>query len=159
MSTEQTSARRSAARAVLAGIRRHPGRTLAICVPLAAAVSVLAGAQVASAGPQAFLAVSPAQATAAPAPLVMNFDGSMPGAVDRTSKADHPMAEPWNLDGCDHDYGTANVCVPWKIPAATPAAACAWLKANGLFLPLKVYGTNRQHLPENAAGYVCARAS
>jgi hypothetical protein len=158
MSTDQTSATRTAARAVLTGIRHHPMRTLAICVPLAA-VSVLAGAQVASAGPQAFLAVSPAQATAAPAPLVMNFDGGMPGAVNKTNKADHPTAERWNLDGCDHDYGTANVCVPWKIPAATPEAACAWLKANGFVLPLKVYGTDRQHLPENAAGYVCAGAS
>jgi hypothetical protein len=99
------------------------------------------------------------QATAAPAPLVMNFDGSMPGAVNKTNKADHPTAEPWNLDGYDHDYGTANVCVLWKIPAATPEAACAWLKANGFVLPLKVYGTNRQHLPENAAGYVCVGAS
>jgi hypothetical protein len=156
MSAQQASARRLAARAVLNRIRRHPRRALAICIPLAAA-SVLAGTQVAAAGPQPSLAVSAAQAAAAPAPLVMNFDDHMAGTVDKTSKSDSPVAERWNLDGCDHDYGTANVCVPWKIPAASPEEACAWLTANGFFLPLKVYGTNRQHLPENAAGYVCAR--
>ncbi len=55
------------------------------------------------------------------------------------------------MDGCDHDYGAPNVCVPWSIPGATPEAKCAWLTSNG-FGELKVYGTNRQDLAENAAG-------
>jgi len=142
---------------VLAGIRRHPGRALAVCTALVG-ISVFTGTTVASAGPEATLAVSQAQLHAKPAPLVWNFDGSLTGARVKASKSSHPIPEAWNLDGCDHDYGQPNVCVPWKIPASTPQAACAWLKANG-FGPLKVYGTNRQRLPENAQGYVCAGAS
>ena len=61
----------------------------------------------------------------------------------------------WNEDGCDHDYGTPNQCVPWQIPGSTGAARCAWLESMG-FGAIKVYGTNRQDLPENAQGYVCA---
>ena len=39
-------------------------------------------------------------------------------------------------------------------PGATPRAKCAWLTSNG-FADLKVYGTDRQDLPEDAQGYVC----
>jgi hypothetical protein len=143
--------------AVLAGIRRHPGRTLAVCAALVA-VSVYTSTSVASAGPEATLTVTSAELHAALAPLVMNFDGSLSG--QQVTQYKHPRVVPiqWNVDGCDHDYGTPNVCVPWQVPASTPEAACAWLRANG-FGPLKVYGTNRQHLRENAAGYVCAGAS
>jgi len=143
---------------VLAGIKRHPGRALAVCAALAG-ISVFTGQTVASAGPEATLAVSQAQLHARPAPLVMNFDGSLTGARAKTSKYNRPIPESWNMDGCDHDYGQPDVCVPWQIPASSPQAACAWLKANAFYLPLKVYGTNRQHLPENAEGYVCAGAS
>ena len=73
----------------------------------------------------------------------------------KTYKHAQRIPEAWNIDGCDHDYGTPDQCVPWKIPASSGQAACAWLKANG-FGPLKVVGTNRQHLPEDAQGYVCA---
>ena len=158
------------AKNVFGAIRRHPGRALAICVPLAAA-GVFAGTTMASAQPQATLAVSPSQAAATPAPLVMNFDTSTPAthhattpAADHAStpvtrvvknKRDVPIKEPVNIDGCDHDYGTPGQCVPWQIPASSPQAACAWLQANG-FGPLYVYGVNRQNLPENSAGYVCA---
>ena len=141
---------------VFGAIRRHPGRTLAVCVPLVA-VSVFTGTTMASAQPEATLAVSPSAASATPAPYEMNFDGgAVPAGKTRVVKnRDVPVKEPVNIDGCDHDYGTGSQCVPWQIPASSPQAACAWLKANG-FGPLKVYGTNRQHLPENSAGYVCA---
>ena len=142
---------------VLAGIRRHPGRALVVCAALVG-VSVFTGQTVASAGPEATLAVPQTQLRATAAPLVMNFDGSLTGQRMKTYTHPRVIAVAWNVDGCDHDYGQPNVCVPWKIPAASPEAACAWLKAHG-FGPLKVLGTNRQHLPENAAGYVCAGAS
>jgi len=136
-------------------IRRHPGRTLAVCVPLVA-VSVFTGTTMASAQPEASLAVSPSQSSATPAPYVPSFGGSVPAGRTRVLKnRDVPIKEPVNIDGCDHDYGSPGQCVPWQIPASSPQAACAWLKANG-FGPLKVYGTNRQNLPENSAGYVCA---
>ena len=140
---------------VFGAIRRHPGRTLAVCVPLVA-VSVFTGSTMASAQPEATLAVSPSAASAAPAPYVPSFDsGTAPKTRIVKNKRNIPVKEPVNIDGCDHDYGAPGQCVPWQIPASSPQAACAWLRANG-FGPLKVYGTNRQHLPENSAGYVCA---
>jgi len=142
---------------VLAGIRRHPGRALAICVPLVAA-GVFAGTAAASAGPEATLAVSRAELHAEPAPFIMNFDGSMPGTRVVANKHDRPVREPMNVDGCDYDYGQPEQCVPWQIPGPAPEAKCAWLKANA-FLPLRLVGVNRQHLPVSARGYVCAGAS
>ncbi len=139
---------------VFGAIRRHPGRTLAVCVPLVA-VSVFTGTTMASAQPEATLAVSPSAASASPAPYVPYFGGSAPGKTRVVKNRDVPVKEPVNVDGCDHDYGAPSQCVPWQIPGSSPQAACAWLKANG-FGPLYVYGTNRQHLPENSAGYVCA---
>jgi hypothetical protein len=151
------STMRTTTATILTGIRRHPGRALAICVPLAAA-GIFAGTSAASAGPQATLAVSQAQLHARPAPFIMNFDGAMPGTHVVANKSDRPVPEPANITGCDYDYGQASQCVPWQIPASTPQAKCGWLQANG-FGPLKVVGVNRQHLPENAHGYVCAGAS
>jgi hypothetical protein len=144
--------------AILTGTRQHPGRALAVGAALVAA-SVYTSSAVASAGPEASLTVTSAELHAAPAPLIMNFDGSLAGPRMKTYAHPRVVPVPWNVDGCDHDYGTANVCVPWQIPAAGPQAACAWLKENGFYLPLKVYGRNRQHLPEDTQGYVCAKAS
>lgn len=144
-------------KAVLAWIRHRPGRALAISVPLLA-VAVLTGPAVASPHPEPTLAVTRAELNAAPAPLVRTFAESPTGPQMKTYKHTHRVPIAWNVDGCDHDYGTPNVCVPWKIPASSGQAACAWLRANG-FGPLRVYGTNRQYLPENSQGYVCARAS
>ncbi len=139
---------------VLGAVRRHPGRALAICVPVVA-VSVFTGTSMASAQPEATLAVSPTQATAAPAPFVLNAASSLPGTHVVANKRAVRIHEAWNMDGCDHDYGQPDQCVPWQIPASSPEAKCAWLRANG-FGPLQVLGTNRQNLPENAEGYVCA---
>ena len=137
----------------LAVVRRHPARAVAICVPLVVAASVFTGTTMASAGPEARLAVPAAALNAAPAQHVMLFDNGLPGHKAKVKLVTPRIA--WNVDGCDHDYGTPNVCVPWAIPGATPQAKCAWLSSNG-FAELKVYGTNRQDLPEDEQGYVCA---
>ena len=67
------------------------------------------------------------------------------------------VAEPWNVDGCDHDYGTPNVCVPWDVPGASTAARCTWLLANG-FKPVKVYGRDRQDLNPAHTALACSAA-
>jgi hypothetical protein len=135
-------------------VRRHPWRAAAICVPVVAA-SVFAGTTAASARPQPMLAVRASALSAAPAAHVLTFGNDTNKVVTDVRKGAVAIQEPWNEDGCDHDYGPPNECVPWKIPGSTTAAQCAWLESMG-FGSLKVYGTNRQHLPENAQGYVCA---
>jgi hypothetical protein len=135
-------------------VRRHPLRAAAICVPLVAA-SVFTSQSMASATLEATLPVPAAAASAPPAAHVLLFDNHLSDRPVTHMNSPKPVHVAWNVDGCDHDYGTANQCVPWQIPAAGPQADCTWLKSMG-FGPLKVYGTNRQHLPENAEGYVCA---
>jgi hypothetical protein len=137
----------------LTGVRRHPVRAAAICVPLVVA-SVLTSTTMASARPEATLPVPAAALNAAPAQHVLIFDNHLTAKVAAPKPVKGVIKEAWNLDGCDHDYGTPNVCVPWAIPGSTPVAKCAWLSSNG-FSELKVAGTNRQDLPENARGYVC----
>ena len=140
-------------RSVLASVRNHPRWAAAIAVPVLA-VSVVTGTTMASARPRPTLAVSASSLQAKPAAHIMDF-GSAPA-----SKQIHPkghaksIPEPWNIDGCDHDYGTPNQCVPWTVPGATTQAKCAWLQSHG-FGPLAVPGKNRQHLPENAKGDAC----
>jgi hypothetical protein len=140
-------------RSVLTGVRNHPWWAAAVAVPVLAA-SVVTGTTMASAGPQPTLAVSASALQAKPSAHVMNF-AAAPGAKRMHPHGDGKgIKESWHIDGCDHDYGTANQCVPWKIPGATVQAKCAWLQAHG-FGPLSVPGTNRQHLPENAEGHAC----
>ncbi len=143
------------ARGALTAVRQHPVLTSAIGVSLVA-VSVFTGSTMASANSVIpSLAVSAAAASAAPAPHVLLYND---GSTAHGPKAQRVVKAAPHLDGCDHDYGNANQCVPWTIPAGSPAADCAWLKSNG-FGPLQVVGANRQHLPEtrlNGAAYVCA---
>lgn len=140
-------------RSVLTGIRNHPWLAAAVAAPVLAA-SVVTGTTMASAGPQPTLAVSASALHAAPAPHIMNFASDPGGKKVYGSKHPVTVKVSWHVDGCDHDYGTANQCVPWAIPGATPQAKCAWLQSNG-FGPLAVPGKNRQHLPENADGKAC----
>jgi hypothetical protein len=121
-------------------------------VPLLAA-SVLTGTTVASAHPEPSLAVPKAALNAAPAPFVRSFTSPLTGKRGAVYKHSRHIPIGWNVDGCDHDYGTPNQCVPWKIPA-TAGPACAWLKANG-FGPVRVYGRDRQHLDTNQDGIAC----
>jgi hypothetical protein len=147
-----------ARRTVATGVRRHPWRTAAaVCVPVLAA-SVITGTTMASARPAPYLAVSTSALSAAPAQHVLVFGSSPAKPVTDIKPGAVAVRESWNVDGCDHDYGTPNQCVPWAIPGATPQAKCAWLAANG-FGALKVYRANRQDLPEDAQGYVCASGS
>ena len=140
------------ARGAFTAVRRHPVRAAAVCVPVLAA-SIFYGSTMASATPTPTLAVSSAALHAAPTQHVMLFDNDLPTPTP-TAKSSAPALS-WHVTGCDSDYGTANQCVPWSIPGSTSQAKCAWLKSNGLG-PLRVVGTNRQHLTENAQGYVCA---
>jgi hypothetical protein len=141
------------ARSAFNAVRRHPARAVAVCVPLLA-VSIFYGSTMASATPTPTLAVSAAELNAAPAPDVPLVDNHLTGGRGADVKPT-PVKIGWNEDGCDHDYGSPNQCVPWTIPGSTSQAKCAWLKSNG-FGPLQVAGTNRQDLTENAQGYVCA---
>ena len=143
----------SAMRSALTGVRRHPMRAAAFCVPVVAAC-VFTGTTMASARPDVSLAVPAAELNAVPPPHVLLFDNHLTGKVARV-KPGAVIKLGWNVDGCDHDYAAPNVCVPWAVPGSTPQGKCAWLKSNG-FGQLKVYGRNRQDLPENAKGYVCS---
>ena len=140
-------------RSVLAGIRNHPRWAAAVAVPVVAA-SVITGTTMASARPQPTLAVSASALQAKPAAHVMNFGSAPAGKQIHPRGHAKAIKEPWNIDGCDHNYGAANQCVPWAIPGATPQAKCAWLQSKG-FGPLTVPGKNRQQLPENAEGDAC----
>ena len=148
-----TSGWRVSPAAVLAAVRHRPWRALAICVPLLAA-SVLTGTTVAAAHPEPTLAVPKSALNAAPAPFVRSFNSPLTGKREAVYKHPRHIHEGWNVDGCDHDYGTANQCVPWKIPASSGQAPCAWLKANG-FGPVRVYYKDRQHLDTNQDGIAC----
>lgn len=67
------------------------------------------------------------------------------------------VAVPWNVDGCDHDYGTPNMCVPWAVPGATTAARCDWLFQQG-FAPFAVTGKDRQGLDPAHTALACSAA-
>lgn len=135
------------------GIRHHPWRAALICVAVVAGC-VYTSTTVASARPQPMLAVPASALNAAPAAHVLNFAADSGGKKVQVKAGAVQVKEPWNVDGCDHDYGTPNQCVPWTIPVPV-SKACAWLESMG-FGPLQVVGTNRQHLPENAQGIACA---
>ena len=74
---------------------------------------------------------------------------------NRSGPSTVPVAA--NVDGCDHDYGKPDQCVPWSIPGSGTAAKCAWLSTHG-FGTLKVYGKDRQHLEQDKDGKTCAKA-
>src|ERR1700722_3916865 len=133
-------------------VRHHPARAAAVCLPLLAA-SIFYGSNMGSASPTPTLAVSSAPPHGAPAQHGVPLHHPLPTPAP-TAKPSAPGLS-WHVTGCDSDYGAANQCVPWTIPGSTSQAKCAWLKSNG-FGPLRVVGTNRQHLAENAQGYVCA---
>jgi hypothetical protein len=145
------------AHGVLAGIRRHPLAAAAICVPVIAA-GVFTGQSMASATPEPTLAVSSTALHAAPAPHVLYVGNQASGKVVTSSDGTTTPRRTWNIDGCDHDYGAPDQCVPWAVPGSTAQARCAWLRADG-FGPLLVAGSNRQDLPEtvtDGATYACA---
>src|SRR5208282_5522087 len=111
----------TAMRRALTSVRRHPARAAAISVPLVAA-SVLTGTTMASARPEPTLAVPAGALNAVPAQHVMLFDNDLTGHVTKVKPVAPKIA--WNEDGCDHDYGSPNVCVPWTVLGSTPQAKC-----------------------------------
>ena len=75
-----------------------------------------------------------------------------PEAVAKVS----PAIVPPNVDGCDHDYGTPGMCVPWNFPAgvASYKQKCAWLKDNH-YPQLSVHGTDRLQLDPDKNKIAC----
>lgn len=147
---------KNASAAAATAIKSHPWRTAAVCV-LVFAASAVTGASVASARPEPTLAVSAAELHAVPTAHIFYF-GADPVKPVTDLKPGAVEVQVPHADGCDPDYGTPDLCVPWTIPGSTPAAKCDWLYSMG-FGPLKVYGVNRQHLPEDSQGYVCAKGT
>jgi len=113
----------------------------------------VAGTTASAAHDAPYLAVSAKAAAQRPAPYIHDFARGLRDKPLKNPSGPHHVAVAWNVDGCDHDYGTVNQCVPWNIPA--PAGQrCQWLKANG-FGPLKVAGRDREHLDTNRDGIAC----
>lgn len=131
-----------------------------LTVPLVLAAAGLGLAQVASSAPRPdpHLA-APVHARVPGAHVVPQATGltGRAGARVPNKKGPARVAEPWNVDGCDHDYGTPDMCVPWAIPGKTTAARCGWLQANG-FQPFRVYGTDRQKLDPAHTALACSVA-
>jgi hypothetical protein len=75
-----------------------------------------------------------------------------PEAVAKAS----PAIVPPNVDGCDHGYGTAGMCVPWEFPAGVTSykQKCAWLKDNH-YPQLAVHGTDRLQLDPDKNKIAC----
>jgi hypothetical protein len=86
-----------------------------------------------------------AAAVSAPGPHVQPFALAPRGAVHAPlASPATPVAQPITVDGCDHDYGTPNQCVPVTYPAGV-GNRCAWLIAHG-FGPMKIIGTDTERL-------------
>ena len=140
------------AQKILSNLRERPRRAALIIAPLVAGTAIFVGATASTAHDAPHLAIS-ARAAAKPAPYVHDFAGGLKDKPLKNATGPHRVTVAWNVDGCDHDYGGANQCVPWAIPA--PAGQrCQWLNAHG-FGPLKVYGRDRQHLDTNHDGIAC----
>jgi hypothetical protein len=140
---------------ILSSLRKRPRRTalVAVAVPLVAVAAAVAGTTASAAHDAPYLAVSAKAAAQRPAPYIHDFARGLKNKPLRNGTGPHHVAVAWNVDGCDHDYGTVNQCVPWTIPA--PAGQrCQWLAAQG-FGPVKVYGRDRQHLDTNHDGIAC----
>jgi hypothetical protein len=88
-----------------------------------------------------------------PAPYVQAF-GAQSASPLPLPKSSTKQSVP-NADGCDHNYGTANQCVPWTFPAGV-TDKCAWLHAHNLS-SIQVRGRDRQGLDTNHDRVACGR--
>jgi hypothetical protein len=141
------------AQKILNSLRKRPRRTALIAVPLVAVAAVVAGTTASAAHDTPHLAVSAKAGAQRPAPYIHDFARGLRDKPLKNPSGPHHVGVAWNVDGCDHDYGTVNQCVPWNIPA--PAGQrCQWLAAQG-FGPLKVAGRDREHLDTNRDGVAC----
>jgi len=135
-------------KSVLARVRTGPAlATAALIALITAGITVLALTTTVPAH------ASPAVKRPTPAPHILNFANKLSGARIKLPTGPTHVAVPWNVDGCDHAYGTANQCVPWTIPGRA-ANRCHWLAAHG-FGKLKVRGTDRLHLDTNGDRMAC----
>jgi hypothetical protein len=110
----------------------------------------------ASGGASGSAAAQPTGSPGPPSPLTQPFATS-PSASPQPalpSPTGSPSQKPVNVDGCDHNYGPVNVCVPWTFPAGI-TDKCGWLRQHGYTLPLAVHGTDRQGLDTNRDGSAC----
>jgi hypothetical protein len=85
------------------------------------------------------------------APYVQGF-GPQSGSTVPTPGT-KPTTAP--VDGCDHDYGTANQCVPWNFPANV-TDRCGWLSAHHMSA-LRIHGRDRLGLDTNHDQIACGK--
>ena len=136
--------------------RNKRTRALLVCGALAAATAAFLGLQSAdgaSADGHRVRHLAVPLSSGQPAAHVPQPGGSGGKSVPN-KRGPSKVPVPAHVDGCDHDYGTTNQCVPWTITGTTAAARCTWLTGHG-FGPLKVYGKDRQHLDSNRDGTAC----
>jgi len=138
-------------RNVLVRMRRVPGHTVAIFAIVAGGIIV--GGATAAAHPEPSLLVPKSAVGTKPTPHILDFAQDLRGERLKLPAGPRRVPVPWNVDGCDHDYGTVNQCVPWTVPASV-GQRCQWLAAHG-FSPLKVRGRDRQNLDSNHDGMAC----
>jgi hypothetical protein len=82
-----------------------------------------------------------------------------PVTADPEAKPREHESIPPYADGCDHNYGTVPLCVPWAFPQGfhtSPAKKCEWLK-NHDFAGIPVTGVDRQGLDPDKNGVACDR--
>lgn len=88
-----------------------------------------------------------------PKPFVQGFATGTrkpkPPVASPTAKLVLPVSQ----DGCDHNYGDRDICVPVVFPPGV-TDKCAWLRSRG-YPPLKVVGRDVQHLDRDGDGTAC----
>ncbi len=90
----------------------------------------------------------PAPPTSDAQAYVRAFATGLKGKVNTPLPKPVPFSYGATVDGCDHGYGSVNVCVPYNFPpqvGKTPAAKCAYLAAHK-FTALEVTGKDRHGL-------------
>lgn len=87
-----------------------------------------------------------AYATGLPEPLIV---ASRPGTPPTSPAVDFPA------DGCDHDYGEPDQCIPWGLPEGLEdiKAKCAYLKPDGK--TFRVRGGDRHRVDPDKNGIAC----
>ncbi|MCS7483092.1 hypothetical protein ACFFQW_43840 [Umezawaea endophytica] len=97
----------------------------------------------------------------APAPPPPPVESTQTRTAERTppssptKRTDPPRhLPPWleDLGGCDDDYDTDGVCVPWLLPIL--ADQCDWLHEHGS-RHIEVHGEDRHALDHNQDGIAC----
>jgi hypothetical protein len=92
---------------------------------------------------------SPTQVASPETPSPDDRPSTTPSRPSSTS-----LLPPWlrELGGCDDDYTTNGVCVPWLFPLLVDP--CEWLRTRGS-LHIEVRGLDRHQLDVNLDGIAC----